>query len=83
MAKSFILLSDIYQVKDDDFQAVQTLQSIIDYYEETGDGILDLAMRKKAEILKEQEAQEGEVPEEELEIEVDGTDSPETNNLDG
>ena len=73
MAKSFILLADIYLVKDDDFQAVQTLQSIIDYYEETDDGILDLAVRKKAEILKRvQDGQEGEQPEEEMEIEFEG-----------
>ncbi len=82
MAKSFILLSDLYLAKEDDFQAVQTLQSIIDYYEETDDGILDLAMRKKAEILKRQKAQEGEEPEEELEIEVDGTGVTETINQD-
>ena len=71
MAKSFLMLSDIYLVKDDGFQAIETLQSIIDYYEETDDGILDLARRKKAEILKSQEAQEGEEPEEELEIEME------------
>ncbi len=71
MAKSFLMLSDIYLVKDDGFQALETLQSIIDYYEETHDGILDLARRKKAEILKSQEAQEGEEPEEELEIEIE------------
>jgi len=74
MAKSFILLADIYLAKDDDFQAVQTLQSIIDYYEETGDGILDLAVRKKAEIEKKvQDSQEGAQPEEEMEIEVGGS----------
>ncbi|MFC2112041.1 tetratricopeptide repeat protein [Bacteroidota bacterium] len=83
MAKSFILLSDVYLVKEDDFQAVQTLQSIIDFYEETDDGILDLAMRKKAEILnKVQDEGEGE-PEEELEIEVDGSGTTETTNQDG
>ncbi|MCK4750896.1 MAG: hypothetical protein KAT15_27750, partial [Bacteroidales bacterium] len=77
MAKSFILLADIYLVDDDDFQAVQTLQSIIDYYEKTDDGILDLARRKKAEIQKKQEAKEGMEPEEDLEIEMDeGGDLP-------
>jgi hypothetical protein len=57
-------------VKDDDFQAVQTLTSIIDYYENTDDGILDLARRKKAEILESQEVQDS-GPEEELEIEME------------
>jgi TolA-binding protein len=80
MAKSFILLADLYLVKEDEFQAVQTLQSIIDYYEETDDGILDLAIRKRAEILKKQEAEEGEETQEELEIEIGGTSAglPET-----
>ena len=68
MGKSFILLADLYLVREDDFQAVQTLQSIIDYYEKTDDGILDLALRKKAEILRRQEAQQTEESQEELEI---------------
>ena len=70
MAKSFILLSDLYLVKEDDFQAVQTLSSIIDYYENTEDGILDIARRKKAEIMKRQEVQETR-PEEGLEVEME------------
>ncbi len=70
MAKSFILLADLYLEKNDDFQAVQTLQSVIDYYENTDDGILDLAIRKKAEILKRQEAAGGEQEREEMEIEI-------------
>ena len=78
MTKSYILLADLYLVKNDDFQAERTLTSIIDFYEETDDGILDLARRKKAEILKRQEIQET-VPEEELEIELEpeGTGSSE------
>jgi TolA-binding protein len=70
MAKSFILLSDIYLVKEDEFQAVQTLESIIDYYEQTGDGILDQARRKKAAIQKRQDAQQGVDAEEDIEIEM-------------
>ncbi len=70
MAKSFILLADIYLAEEDEFQAVETLQSIIDYYEKTDDGLLDLARRKKAEILKKKEAGEGEEVEEDLEIEM-------------
>jgi len=70
MAKSFILLADLYLVKEDDFQAVQTLSSIIDYYENTEDGILDIARRKKAEIMKRQEVQEIR-PEEGLEVEME------------
>jgi tetratricopeptide (TPR) repeat protein len=70
MAKSFILLSDIYLVREDEFQAIQTLESIIDYYEGTDDGILDQARRKKAEIQKRQDAQQGEDAEMDIEIEM-------------
>jgi tetratricopeptide (TPR) repeat protein len=74
MAKAFIVLADIYLEKGDTFQAAQTLQSIIDYYEVTDDGILDLARRKKAEIQEKEngggtkEPAEGE----DLEIELKG-----------
>jgi TolA-binding protein len=50
LGKSFILLSDIYVDKNDEFQAVQTLQSIIDYYEIPNDGIVDEAKKKKEVI---------------------------------
>ncbi len=71
MAKSFLLLSDIYMVREDEFQAIQTLESIIDYYEETDDGILDQARRKKAAIQKQQDAQQGQDAEEDIEIEME------------
>ena len=72
MAKAFIVLADIYLEKGDTFQAVQTLQSVIDFYEVTDDGILDLAKRKKAEI-QEKENKGGAQPEgEDLEIELKG-----------
>jgi TolA-binding protein len=47
LGKSFLLLSDIYVDKNDDFQAVQTLQSIIEYYEVPDDGIISEAKSKK------------------------------------
>lgn len=70
MAKAFILLADLYLEKDDRFQAVQTLQSIIDYYEDTSDGIIDLAMRKKAEIQKMEEPGQEEPAGEDIEIKI-------------
>jgi tetratricopeptide (TPR) repeat protein len=73
MAKSFILLADIYLVRGDEFQAIQTLESIIDYYEETNDGILDQARRKKADVLKRQEAKQGEDAQEDIQIEMKET----------
>ena len=71
MAKSFILLADIFMVENDHFQALATLESVIDYYELTGDGILDLARRKKAEILKLEEQQQDTGTEEPIEIEIE------------
>jgi TolA-binding protein len=66
MAKSFLLLSDVYLAQGDEFQASATLQSIIDYYEESGDGILDLAKRKKLDIdnrIREKQEKPAEEPE--------------------
>ncbi len=71
MAKAFILLADIYMIGNDSFQALPTLQSVIDYYEVTDDGILDLARRKKADIIQ-RESQQQEVPREEaIELEME------------
>lgn len=46
IAKAFILLSDIYLKKKDEFQANQTLQSIIENYDNKSDGIIDSAKVK-------------------------------------
>ena len=51
LGKGFILLSDIYVDKKDDFQAYQTLKSIIDYYEIPDDGILATAKEKQSRLL--------------------------------
>jgi TolA-binding protein len=55
MAKSFLLWADIFKEKGDDFQAIQTLQSLIDYYEKTDDGILAEAKQKKQTLTAKQE----------------------------
>jgi len=70
MAKAFIVLADIYIQKGDNFQAIQTLQSVIDYYEVSDDGILDLARRKKAELEEKEKAGEKETEGEDLEIKL-------------
>ncbi len=54
MARSFILWADIFVYKGNDFQAIQTLQSIMDYYENTNDGILDLAKEKHKKLTDKQ-----------------------------
>lgn len=71
IARSFILWSDIFVKEKDYFQANQTLQSIIDYYEKSDDGILDSAKVKKAEVLKLQEAKEQPAQNPNVEVNVD------------
>lgn len=53
LGKSFILLSDVYIVKKDVFQARYTLQSIIDNYGVKDDGIVDTARLKLDLIVEE------------------------------
>ncbi|MDR1172648.1 MAG: tetratricopeptide repeat protein [Bacteroidales bacterium] len=69
MAKSFILLSDIYAAGKDDFQAIHTLQSVIDNYESKDDGILELATNKK-KALEDRTHAVKEQKQEDLEIEI-------------
>ena len=69
MARSFILLSDIYAAKKDDFQAIHTLQSVIDNYDSQDDGIIELAANKKKSLEDGVHAVK-EVKEEDLEIEI-------------
>ncbi len=59
MGESFLLLSDIYVAQDDEFQAIHTLKSIIDYYTVPDDGIIDEAKRRHDKLTKEVE---GEIP---------------------
>jgi len=70
MAKSFLVLADIYAQKGDNFQAIQTLQSVIDNYEVTDDGILDLAKGKKAELEAKEKAGEKEPEGQDLELQI-------------
>jgi TolA-binding protein len=48
VAKAYLLLAEIYHAKKDDFQATNTLQSIIDNYDNKDDGIVKEATEKKA-----------------------------------
>lgn len=50
MARMFILLADISIVKNDEFQARATLQSLTDYYQVENDGILDEARARLSEL---------------------------------
>jgi TolA-binding protein len=71
MAKSFIILADIYMIEEDSFQALATLESVIDYYEVTDDGILDLARRRKAGIMDKELDQQDTELEQAIEIEME------------
>ena len=57
LGKAFLLLSDVYIMKPDFFQARATLQSVIDNYMPKDDGIVDDAKAKldQINILEEQE----------------------------
>ena len=69
MAKSFILLADIYLELGDDFQARHTLRSIIDNYDVSGDGILDDA-RKRLRAIQMREDVRSEEETDTLEIRI-------------
>ncbi|MEX0980975.1 MAG: tetratricopeptide repeat protein [Bacteroidales bacterium] len=46
MGEAFLLLSDVYLRLGDEFQAIHTLKSIIDYYTIPDDGIVEEAQRR-------------------------------------
>ena len=58
MARSFILLADIYLQLGDDFQARHTLQSIIDNYDITDDGIIAEARKRLSDIERRQDTRD-------------------------
>jgi TolA-binding protein len=70
MGKSFLLWADIFRDKGDDFQAIQTLQSLIDYYEVADDGILAEAKAKRKLLADKQNVVKKEGTEEEEEIQI-------------
>lgn len=51
LAKSFLLLSDIYVINKDSFQAKANLQSVIDNYDNANDGIIEEAKLKLSLIV--------------------------------
>jgi TolA-binding protein len=71
LAKSFILLSDIYLKNGDEFQAKHTLKSIIENYPEPDDGILETT-RNKLQQIEAGEASQTKNQSKALEINVGG-----------
>jgi TolA-binding protein len=57
LAKSIILLADLYVVNEDNFQARHTLESVIQYYDNQTDGIVEIAKDKLGEILEQEESE--------------------------
>ncbi len=72
MGKSFLLLSDIYLLKKDDFQAVQTLESIINYYTSDDDGIKEEAVKRKNLITNRVDIENQPAPPDTMEIFMEG-----------
>lgn len=71
LAKSFILLSDIYLKNGDEFQAKHTLKSIIENYPEPNDGIMDTT-RQKLQQIEANEARQTKNESKPLEIDIKG-----------
>jgi len=70
MGKSFLLLADIFKSNGNDFEALQTLQSVIDYYTEVDDGIIATAIETKKAITERLNAKETAPTQEAIEIGV-------------
>ncbi len=58
LAKSFMLLSDIYLVNKDEFQAKYTLKSVIENYHTKEDGIIKEAEKKLESIINKEKNEE-------------------------
>jgi len=71
LAKSFILLSDIYLKNGDEFEAKHTLKSIEENYPEKTDGILDTT-RQKLQLIEAGEAVDTKNQSKPLEINIGG-----------
>ncbi|MBV5311905.1 MAG: tetratricopeptide repeat protein [Prolixibacteraceae bacterium] len=71
LAKSFMLLSDIYLKNGDEFQAKHTLKSIEENYPEQNDGILDMT-RRKLQMIEAAEADQTKNQSKPLEINIGG-----------
>jgi len=72
LAKSFVLLADVYVKTGNLFQAKQTLQSIIDNYD--GKDLVEEAKQKKAQIISMEEKAKEEKIKQEKEAEKDEQD---------
>ncbi len=74
LAKSFILLADIYLQNGDEFQAKHTLKSIVENYPEKEDGILDIA-NEKLYRLEEKERRQQQEENKGMEININNSEN--------
>lgn len=72
LARSFLLLSDIYLKNGDEFQAKHTLKSIEDNYPEPNDGIMETT-RQKLQVIEAGEASQTKNESKPLEINIGGS----------
>ncbi len=63
LAKSFMLLSDLYLINKDDFQAKYTLKSIIENYLNKDDGIIVEAQKRLDKIMDKENVKERKIKE--------------------
>jgi len=71
LAKSFILLSDIYLKNGDEFQAKHTLKSIVENYPDQNDGIMEIT-KQKLQVMEAAEASQTKNESKPLEINIGG-----------
>lgn len=71
LAKSFLLLSDIYLKNGDEFQAKHTLKSVQENYPDKEDGILELTSQK-LQLIEAKEASQTKNQTKPLEINISG-----------
>jgi len=64
MGMTLLTLSDVFIAKDDEFSAINTLQSLIDYYTVPDDGIIANAKQRKAALTEQAESGIAPEPEE-------------------
>jgi len=82
LARSFILLADVYLEKDDLFQAKHTLKSIMDNYDPNAeDEIIALATEKYNTILEREKAELGDTIPDELELNFEENKDGQYNDL--
>lgn len=71
IARSFITWAEIFSARENYFQGIETLQSIINYYGNSEDGILTMAEEMKKKIEQAKLDSEDRKPEEEIELDIE------------